>query len=371
MNQTTSTYLDLVRFSAALVVFLTHAGYELFTAGWLLPIGRYGHDAVVIFFVLSGFVIAYVVENKESTAAAFFVARLARLWSVVIPALALTVLLDYLGSRADYSLYAASLFRTDMPIWRLVANLFFVNEIWFISVRPFSNGPFWSIGYEFWYYIAFAALSFSRASHRGWAFMICAVLMDPKILVLMPVWWLGVYAYRKSTQHVLPPLAGWGLLVLPILIYAVYRGLRFNVLLDEATRSLLGSRFIDQYLGYSQAFANDYLVGCLVASHFVGVVSVSRGYFFAKALAYLERPIRFLAGYTFSVYLLHFPLLLFFAAMIGNDPTNAVHQFAVLAGTVLIILLVGTYTEKRKAGVKDLLSIMTSRLHFASRPDQI
>lgn len=300
MNKATSTYLDLVRFSAAMVVFLTHAGYELFTSGWLLPVGRYGHDAVVIFFVLSGFVIAYVVENKESTPEAFFVARLARLWSVVIPALGLTLMLDYVGSRADYILYAESSFRTDVPIWRLFANLFFINEIWFTSVRPFSNGPFWSIGYEFWYYIAFAVLSFTRASHRGWVFIICALLMGPKILVLMPVWMLGVYAYRKSTRRVLTPGAGWGLLVVPILIYAVYRGLRVNVFLDEGTRSLLGSGFMDRYLGYSQRFANDYLVGCLVAVHFVGVVAVSRGYFFSKALAYLETPIRFLAGYTFS-----------------------------------------------------------------------
>jgi len=42
------------------------------------------NDAVIVFLVLSGFVISYTVQTKERTAQTYFVNRLARLWSVAI-----------------------------------------------------------------------------------------------------------------------------------------------------------------------------------------------------------------------------------------------------------------------------------------------
>ena len=51
----------------------------------------------MVFFVLSGFVIAYVSEQKEHTLREYSISRLARLWSVAVPALILTIALDQLG----------------------------------------------------------------------------------------------------------------------------------------------------------------------------------------------------------------------------------------------------------------------------------
>jgi hypothetical protein len=80
MNRPTSIYLDLVRFGAAAVVFVVHAGFDRFTGG--LPIlwrfGDLGNDAVMVFFVLSGFVIAYVSDQKETTPREYFAASLLR-----------------------------------------------------------------------------------------------------------------------------------------------------------------------------------------------------------------------------------------------------------------------------------------------------
>lgn len=362
MNNGLSTYLDFIRLAAAMVVFLTHAGYDQFTSGWLLPVGQYGHDAVVIFFVLSGFVIAHVVEHKETTPGEFFLARLARLWSVVMPALVLTLVLDYIGSRIDYSVYAGPWFHPDNWPWRLLANLFFINELWFASIRPLSNGPFWSIGYEFWYYVAFAALTFPRPPRRIWLFVGCALLMGPKILALLPVWLLGVWACRQSRRVVLSPWAGWLFFLAPWLLYVMYRGFGGNAILAESTQSLFGEAFVQRYLDHSQEIANDYVVGCLVAMHFVGATAVSQSRIFLAALVRHEKPIRFFANYTFTIYLLHFPLLLFFAAIIHNDPHNPVHQFVLLAGTILAILLVGTYTERKKRHLRNCLRGLSRRL---------
>ena len=96
MNRETSIYLDLIRFTAAVFVFLTHASREQSSGGFLWQL-QFGREAVDVFFVLSGFVIAHVVETRERSALAYAVARAARLYSVALPALALTFLLDRIG----------------------------------------------------------------------------------------------------------------------------------------------------------------------------------------------------------------------------------------------------------------------------------
>ena len=119
MNKSVSLYLDLVRFLAAVIVVIVHANHERFTGG--LPIlwrlSGLGNDAVMVFFVLSGFVIAYVSDQKERSLEDYMVSRLARLYSVVVPALLLTVLLDWLGARIDPTLYVYPWVESD-PIHR-------------------------------------------------------------------------------------------------------------------------------------------------------------------------------------------------------------------------------------------------------------
>src|SRR5690242_14562169 len=80
-----SLYLDLFRVVAAIVVVGGHAMMPVFSGGhYLFP---FGEDAVEAFFVLSGFVIASVADGRENRFRTFAVARLSRLWSVLIPAL--------------------------------------------------------------------------------------------------------------------------------------------------------------------------------------------------------------------------------------------------------------------------------------------
>lgn len=57
-----SSYFDIVRVSAAIIVLMSHCGPLLFkTPVWLFP----GHDAVIVFFVLSGYVIAYSADGYD------------------------------------------------------------------------------------------------------------------------------------------------------------------------------------------------------------------------------------------------------------------------------------------------------------------
>ena len=97
-----SHYLDLLRVIATLIVLASHMAYARFTRGDYAFIRDWnlGSDAVILFFVLSGYVIAYTAYERDRSLAKFAFARFTSLYSVVIPAILITLALDYLGSRS-------------------------------------------------------------------------------------------------------------------------------------------------------------------------------------------------------------------------------------------------------------------------------
>ena len=353
MHPTTSVYLDLLRFLAAAVVFAGHAYPERLTGGLpgLWRFGGLGNDAVMVFFVLSGFVIAYVADQKERTLKSYSISRFARLYSVAVPAIVLTVIADAVGSRLSPGLYDASWFATDEPALRIAANLLFVNELWFASVRPFSNVPFWSLGYEFWYYAIFAAAFYLGSWHRFAALAAIILIVGPKILLLLPVWLLGVAAYHGIKTRPLSQKAGGALALGSLACYFAFH--RFDVpgLLDGAIALRLGGDAIDE-LSFSKAFLSSYAIGILVALHLVGISAIS-----PRLQPLLpERPIRYLASFTFALYLFHYPLLFFFTALAERSGTTAYRSSVVTISTLAVVWALGEVTERRKATVRRWVS---------------
>jgi peptidoglycan/LPS O-acetylase OafA/YrhL len=349
MHRTTSTYLDLIRFGAALVVLIYHASPARLTGGipGLWRIGGLADAAVMLFFVLSGFVIAYVADTKERTLKSYSISRLARLYSVVVPAIVLTLIVDFVGTRLAPTLYTDNWFRADDPLWRIAANLLFVNELWFSSVSPFSNTPFWSIGYEFWYYVMFAAAFYFRSWARVAAVSAAVLVAGPKVAVLLPVWLAGVVAYRVSQSNAVSEPIGVALAVGSAAGFVAFRVFGVNDLLVRVTADALGPAAM-QALHFSSGFLSAYATAVLFALHLVGISAVA-----GRLAPWLpERPIRYLAGFTFALYLFHFPLLHFFAAIAESTGTSAYKVFIVPAGTLGLVWLLGEFTEKRKATVR-------------------
>src|SRR6478609_5001320 len=93
----TSLVLDIARFVLALSVALGHWTQGYFQETW--PDLTNGAIAAVGgFFVLSGYTIRLLTPAEQSFSGVnFFVERLSRLWSVALPALLLTVVLDLIS----------------------------------------------------------------------------------------------------------------------------------------------------------------------------------------------------------------------------------------------------------------------------------
>ena len=94
MTPALSLYLDVLRFTAAFLVFIAHYAPGYRSGGLFWQISGYGRASVLAFFVLSGFVIAWVSQGKEANLQEYALSRTSRLYSVIIPALILTAVLD-------------------------------------------------------------------------------------------------------------------------------------------------------------------------------------------------------------------------------------------------------------------------------------
>ncbi len=156
--------------------------------------------AVIVFFVISGFVIAYVTETSERTWKSYLAARASRIYSVAVPALMLTVVLDSIGMRVDPNWYLA---RThEHEAIRLFFSVLFLNLSWNLTVTPLSNGPYWSLCYEVWYYVIFGLIAFdSNRTRRIWLAVLAAMIAGPRIILMSSVWIVGLACY-KLTKHV-------------------------------------------------------------------------------------------------------------------------------------------------------------------------
>jgi peptidoglycan/LPS O-acetylase OafA/YrhL len=343
MDRSTSLYLDIVRPLAALAVLLSHV--SLLTDGQLAFAAGAGVQAVDVFFVLSGFVIAHVCSTREQQAEVYFVSRAARIYSVAIPAIMLTVVLDHFGLRENAQTYGGP-FQPIAP-GLLIRCVLFINEQWNTHRFPGSNGPYWSLGFEVWYYIAFGAFIFTP---RPWRWLITAaalVFIGPKVALLFPLWLLGVALYRVSTATpTLAPPVGWILFVVPLAILAIYQLFPHPWMQPFTNVSLDLNRL--------WSFAQDYFIGLLFCVHVIGFKAVS--HFFAQWLERYSKSIRYIAGATFSIYLTHLPIMHFLAAVSPWPKQSFLTVTFLIAVTILACFAFAEAFERRKDTYRQLIT---------------
>jgi len=194
--------LECLRGFAAIYVVLHHNvrfSYDVlgFDLGELF---RFGQEAVILFFLISGFVIYYSYsKNPSQTFWHYFKKRWLRIY---IP-LVLVFLIGYILE----SIATGSLFIVDIKV--LVLNLVMLQD-WALArpntiVEPFlDNTPLWSLAYEWWFYMLFFPLMLliQRAglkSHHVYLISIFITLIYcvypyfvPRILSYFSIWWVGV-----------------------------------------------------------------------------------------------------------------------------------------------------------------------------------
>tara|TARA_R110001583_G_scaffold154316_1_gene305976 strand:+ start:2086 stop:3198 length:1113 start_codon:yes stop_codon:yes gene_type:complete len=343
MKKEFSLYLDLMRFLAACLVVINHSNHRGIITE---PLPQLGHSAVMIFFILSGFVIAYVSSTKEITLKKYSVSRIARIYSVVPIALVVTLMSDFIGEMLNPDFYSANS-TYDYAVVRFLSSMFFLNEIWTISITTYSNVPFWSLNYEVWYYILFGITLFLTGKTKIIVLIFVCLLLGPKVILLAPIWWMGVYLYRSRFFNSLGESAGWLLFVLSLVLVVLFHYFDIRDLLGRQwLQSLIGS---DNYreLAYSKSFLSDYLLAIIVFCNFAGFKAISHR--FSSVLLPIASPIQYVASFTFILYLTHQPLIWLFKTIINGDPSAPFFLISIWASVLCTVWLLGQVTEQRKS----------------------
>jgi peptidoglycan/LPS O-acetylase OafA/YrhL len=338
----TSLVLDGLRLSAALAVLCLHAHDMWFPSSMHRPdqAGNASHAAVVVFFVLSGFVIAYTASMRNAGFGPYMRARLGRLCSMVVPALLLTAMVEVaLRLQGDPGLMALYVRGPFGPRYLMTGA--FLNEIWLFSAAPPANIALWSLSFEFWYYLIFGLWFFNG---RGWKSALLAagacVVAGPKIVLMMPIWLMGCAAYRLP-RPVLSPARRWTAVV--VLLASV---LATIAIVPPRPFPIGQAPFF-----FANQFMTDWAVGLSVAlalwllptwsAHRDGRVS-------RDVSPLLVRRVRRLADLTFPIYLMHYPLLVLWRVLFGTRFEDPVQYAQAVVGTLVVSSILGLLLEPQR-----------------------
>jgi peptidoglycan/LPS O-acetylase OafA/YrhL len=368
-----SAHLDIIRASAAWAVLWGHlraifflefqqlSRRSLFLKAFYFFTG-FGHQAVMVFFVLSGFLISSTVIRRylygNWSWLDYAVDRSSRLYVVLIPGLLFGLLWDKAGSSlfASSGLYShplngfgAAVVENQITFGNFVGNLFFLQTI--VCPTFGSNGPLWSLANEFWYYVLFPVLMFAglawtkhllRRAIPLTIFACClAVFLGWEKLIGFLIWLAGcvlVIAYSRLRLRA----KRW------LIPYALISSLALAVCLVTArTRE-------------TAAIGSDLAVGIAFTLFLFAVLQIDSG---VRHPSY-PRIAHILAGFSYSLYALHFPLLLFLRAWIAPsqrwqpDTEHLLYGAIIGAAVLSFAWVISIFTENQTRAIRNLIRTM-------------
>lgn len=342
-----SVHLDALRGGAALLVFMNHTRALYFssiidqpTPGATVSIGidpvahpatatakipfvqadplaghgiKLASEAVVIFFVLSGYLVGgstlRAMRLRNWSWKNYLIKRMTRLWVPLIPCLLLCVFLDRTGYRffGEASIYhnppgIGLVTATDLVhrlgVTTVLGNIFFLQNIrvWYLG----TDVSLWSLANEFWYYMIFPCLALAFTAGRSILlrvlYLVLAaamlVFITPSVAILFPVWVLGAVVAILPKPLSSPRAGLLSLVGLPVLFFCMIKA-RLLFLPMVVVESLIG----------------------LLASAFLYLL-VQQREMTGRSLY------RSLAGYfsqiSYTLYIVHVPLAIFLASSINS-----------------------------------------------------
>lgn len=350
ISPTASLHLDFVRGLAAFVVFGGHVralffqSYSALSSPSILIKAVYaltglGHEAVVVFFALSGLFVGSSITRSLSTGnwsiGDYALARLTRLLIVLWPALLLGAGLDSLGCHLwpDAGVYRGGedfnhvvtgsvQDRLSAPI--LLGNAVFLQTVTVPTLG--SNGPLWSLANEFWYYVLFPAilLTVNRAtpaSHRaGSAVLLIAMggWLPTSLLPGFAVWLFGAAVPHIPHRSLYSSRMVWaGGTIVSLALLGLALGLSRSRQSPQAVSDLV--------LGVTSSFVFWFILDCKERTHWRLYSALSM----------------WCSKVSYTLYVVHFPLLVFAQAATCGDRRLAPGLLSCLGVALVAAMVVG------------------------------
>jgi peptidoglycan/LPS O-acetylase OafA/YrhL len=325
MNAGTSNFLNASRWVAALFVVLYHVYSLSFTRDHvensnfffrcLHFLGGFGHMAVIVFFVISGFLIGgrtiLNIEEKRFDVIDYLVHRFSRIYVVFIPALIIGFILDCLGIRLFnasgiynhpdqfYGNPFGNNIAEHLSFYIFVGNVIQLQTIIVSSLG--SNGPLWSLANEWWYYILFGLGLVTCCGTRVLTRIIAAGVIVG-IIILLPLTislWFVIWAIGAGVAVLDRYWAGW----------------RFHFGATVAIVCFTAARWIDARQIFGPGMDSGFAVDLIAALGYSAALVCAKNLKTPRKFWSLHRT---LASFSYTVYLVHFPALIFVAAMMKD-----------------------------------------------------
>lgn len=341
-------WLDAIRFIAAFLVLVGHTRNDFFMTYGTLPaeqqgiisflfysVGRLGHEAVIAFFVISGFLVGgrglERIYKGSFERTSYVIDRTVR---IVIPLVAAIVFccITYIIIGKDFS------------YWTVLGNLFSLQGILCHNLIS----PFWSLAIEVWFYVLLFSISLIVDKKLlgliiSFISALVFVKLGPYYLLL---WFMGAFAYLCK-----PIVGGVGK---SWILYTSFIGICvFCVLSLMGTDSgavILPFKPNREMMGLFMSFFM-----CLFIQQVILVQPNSR---FTKKL---NSVFSYLADFSYTLYLTHrITLLLIFKYLYKKNSAafdmQGLLRFAIIIAICLVVSwLIYLISEKHTAKVKLLI----------------
>ena len=348
-----SLFIDAARWMAAFAVLITHVNANALVILADIPAGQRGliayiawifygfaHQAVVVFFVVSGFLVGGGVMSRLSSSepflARYLTDRIVRIGVVLLPVLAITFLLDAAGRSlfAGRGIYEAPVFAGHFGMLPLLANIASLQDIFFPTFG--TNSALWTLAHEFWYYITFPLLMLPWAQSVARPLRLAGFALGLALLIGMSAslsWHLfGFGLWLCGTAAARLPRA---LLRSRTLAFVLFLGVA------------VGIRLFVRYALLENIWIGG-LADAAVALAFANLLLTLR---FAPGVAWgwtQWRGHHHLSDFSYSLYALHMPLVVFLCAsadaVLGfgshSVPVSA-REWALGAALILCVSVVG------------------------------
>lgn len=366
-----SMLMSLCRGFAALIVAASHVRGETMPSLRSLPdptlwyqgltfFTGFAHQAVVVFFVVSGWLVGGSLLNKlhqPNVIRNYCIDRITRLWVVLIPAFLLTLLLAWLSGGVNPSRFDNAP-GNEFSSSAFAGNLLGLQDL--LVPRFGGNYALWSLAFEMWYYVVFplALLAFvGRKKTIRVAAAIAALAVASQlsvdILLYFSVWALGVLFSRIRFE-----LDRVSLALLLGLFAVVAVQVRLSGYVDRCSE---------------ESFPQDLFYSLL----FLVLLSSQQRKFDprSRTVRRLKKLGDSLSAFSFTLYVMHVPLLLFITSLMREhfgiaqlSPAKLSHlAIYVTLLSVIVMLSYGIYslfeahTHKVRALLKQVLSSRTSQ----------
>lgn len=300
---------------------ISHVGGPLLVAASELPrddissihilysfIAGFAHPAVIVFFVLSGYLVGGSlcadVQKGRHTFKEYFIKRVVRLSLVLFPALIVSFVLTRSGEYIFPQVYSTK--QTEsLDVGAFSCNIIFLQNVF--CVRYAGNDSLWSLFNEFWYYILFYLFYVGIFAERATKLRTAMVSAGIVISVLFTI-------FQKSNAPLLPYFSIW---LLGVAVSLVARTP------FRAPVRLIAIIWLVYVFCIRVILGADAMHGTTLLSFFTDLIS---SLLFAWLLIQMRNSDRIIrpplgilnnkmAEFSFSLYCMHLPVAMFYSAL--------------------------------------------------------